>query len=107
MASGQADPIPQPRSLRWTQVGRNEDQGMALSCPRGAPSRVNPAKHYLVCTTPRTGSSLLCSLLARTGLAGMHPRPTTGQEYLLDVSEGKLETPNWETVDLREYLAQT
>lgn len=80
---------------------------MALSCPRGAPSRVNPAKHYLVCTTPRTGSSLLCSLLARTGLAGMHPRPTTGQEYLLDVSEGKLETPNWETVDLREYLAQT
>jgi trehalose 2-sulfotransferase len=80
---------------------------MDLSRARGAPSRVNPAKHYLVCTTPRTGSSLLCSLLASTGVAGMHPLPNTGHEYLLDVAEKNLEPPDWETVDLREYLAGT
>ncbi|HEU4658353.1 MAG TPA: Stf0 family sulfotransferase [Capillimicrobium sp.] len=38
-------------------------------------STVNPARSYLVCATPRSGSTLLCHLLDGTGVAG-HP-----QEY--------------------------
>jgi trehalose 2-sulfotransferase len=37
------------------------------------PRRANPAGHidsYLICATPRTGSSLLCGLLESTGVAG-------------------------------------
>ena len=33
---------------------------------------MTPARSYLVCATPRSGSTLLCHLLDRTGLAG-HP----------------------------------
>lgn len=31
---------------------------------------VRPAKSYLICGTPRTGSTLLCGLLTATGIAG-------------------------------------
>ncbi len=30
-----------------------------------------PSRSYVICTTPRTGSTLLCKLLAATGVAGM------------------------------------
>ena len=43
---------------------------------------------YLVCTTPRTGSTLLCLLLARTAVAGMQPAPVFGWEPLLDLRIG-------------------
>ena len=42
-------------------------------------------KHYLICTTPRTGSSMFCSLLAGTGAAGMQRGGIVGQEYLLEL----------------------
>src|SRR3954471_2058841 len=38
-----------------------------------------PEQSYLVCATPRSGSTLLCELLAATGVAG---RP---QEYFEDL----------------------
>jgi trehalose 2-sulfotransferase len=36
----------------------------------GSPERFKPADSYLICTTPRTGSTLLCGLLASAGVAG-------------------------------------
>ena len=46
---------------------------------------MSSAKHYLICTTPRTGSSMFCSLLAGTGAAGMRRGGIVGQEYLLEL----------------------
>lgn len=43
-------------------------QGEATTTRR--PPSVPPRRSYLVCTTVRTGSSLLCELLSSTGLAG-------------------------------------
>src|SRR5262245_24063690 len=34
------------------------------------PPRVTPTRHYLVCATPRSGSTLLCEALGGTGVAG-------------------------------------
>lgn len=51
---------------------------------------MSPSRHFLLCTTPRTGSSSLCAMLAETGIAGMQPHPTLGAEYLLE-----LLTPGW------------
>src|SRR3954471_16518163 len=34
-----------------------------------------PARSYLVCATPRSGSTLLCELLAATGVAGRPEEP--------------------------------
>ncbi|MGB3147903.1 MAG: Stf0 family sulfotransferase, partial [Paracoccaceae bacterium] len=31
----------------------------------------NPSRSYVICTTPRSGSTLLCRLLSATGVAGM------------------------------------
>lgn len=43
------------------------------------------SKQYLICTTPRSGSSLLCTLLGSTGMAGMRRAPLVGQEYMLEL----------------------
>jgi len=52
---------------------------------------------YLICTTPRTGSNLLCEVLRRTGVAGCPDEyfcnPTFWQE-------------RWGTMVLRGYLAR-
>jgi LPS sulfotransferase NodH len=61
---------------------------------------------YLVCTTPRTGSSFLCYLLETTGLAGMRPLPVVGQEYLLELRIGADAGANWDELELRQYLEQ-
>ncbi len=42
-------------------------------------------RNYLICTTPRSGSSLLCSLLGSTAVAGMQRRDRVGHEYLLEL----------------------
>lgn len=42
-------------------------------------------KHFLLCTTPRSGSTLLCSLLSDTGVAGMRSAPRVGHEYALEL----------------------
>jgi trehalose 2-sulfotransferase len=63
-----------------------------------------PKRSYLVCATPRSGSTLLCKALAETGLAG-HPEeffeakretgcPARGSDYLWDAPG----------VDLQELL---
>ena len=39
--------------------------------------------HYLICTSPRTGSSFLCAALRNTGSAGMRQGSIVGAEYLL------------------------
>ena len=36
-------------------------------CPRGG---VDPVLSYLICATPRNGSTLLCDALGRTGIVG-------------------------------------
>jgi LPS sulfotransferase NodH len=41
---------------------------------------VGPTRSYLICTTPRSGSTLLCRYLAATGCAG------APQEYLLEAA---------------------
>ena len=41
---------------------------------------MGPSRSYLICTTPRSGSTLLCRYLAATGCAG------TPQEYLLEAA---------------------
>jgi LPS sulfotransferase NodH len=57
---------------------------------------------YLVCATPRTGSSLLCDLLTATGVAG---RP---DEYFTDNPRGALHDPTWmsdrRSLPTSEYL---
>ena len=65
-----------------------------------------PSCSYLVCATPRSGSTLLCKALEGTGLAG-HPEeffeakretgaPARGSDYLWDAGE----------VDLHELLGE-
>jgi len=44
--------------------------------------------HYLICTTQRAGSNLLCSLLHQTGVAGMVPHPALDQELALQAILG-------------------
>lgn len=61
-------------------------------------------KHYLLCTTPRTGSSLLCSLLASTAVAGMRHAPIIGHEYLLELVGPASQGIDWEALDLAEWL---
>jgi LPS sulfotransferase NodH len=65
-----------------------------------------PDRAYFVCATPRSGSTLLCKALERTGVAG-HPEeffeakretgaPARGSDYLWDAGE----------VDLHELLGE-
>lgn len=48
--------------------------------------RISPTRHYLICTTPRTGSSLLSSLLENTQVAGMQPDRVQGHEALRGIA---------------------
>jgi trehalose 2-sulfotransferase len=92
--------------------------------------RMAPTRCYLVCATPRSGSTLLCDLLAQTGVAG-HPQeyfealrhsgvPRRPHEYfdperhaniierlafreLLDGSEHR-PNPLWEPTSYERYL---
>ena len=58
-----------------------------------------PAISYLVCATPRSGSSLLCESLTNTGLAG---RPN---EFFIRHTDW-WSLPEWgETKDIEQYLA--
>jgi LPS sulfotransferase NodH len=50
---------------------------------------MSPLRCYLVCTTQRSGSSLLCEALRNTGLAG---KPA---EYLLSADAGGWEEGDW------------
>jgi trehalose 2-sulfotransferase len=70
------------------------------------PGLPRPDRSYLVCATPRSGSTLLCKALERTGVAG-HPEeffeakretgaPARGSDYLWDAGE----------VDLHELLGE-
>jgi LPS sulfotransferase NodH len=58
---------------------------------------VPPSSSYVICTTPRGASWLLCGLLASTGLAG---RP---HEWFLDAVEAA-NTRSWGAKDFAEYL---
>lgn len=40
-------------------------------------------KRYLICTVPRSGSTYLCDLIARTGVLGMRPDEPRRFEYVL------------------------
>jgi LPS sulfotransferase NodH len=46
---------------------------------------MRPRTQFLICTTPRSGSTLLCSLLGSTGLAGMRRGQVVGHEYALEL----------------------
>ena len=59
--------------------------------------RANPTTSYLVCGTPRSGTSLLCGLLAGTGLAG-HP-----EEYFWRGDE-PFWSERWGVSGFDEYL---
>jgi LPS sulfotransferase NodH len=59
---------------------------------------------YLLCATPRSGSSLLSRQLERTGLLGMVPAPLIDTEYLLDLTERDREI-DWGRIDIAAYLA--
>lgn len=59
---------------------------------------------YLLCATPRCGSSLLSRLLERTGCLGMVPAPLIDSEYLLDLAE-RVHEIDWARIDIRAYLA--
>jgi LPS sulfotransferase NodH len=58
---------------------------------------VRPARAYVVCATPRSGSTLLCEMLADTGIAGRpsehveelrkRGRPNEPREYFADVED--------------------
>lgn len=55
---------------------------------------------YMVCSTPRSGSSLLCELLQNTALAGCP------EEYFLPSNEA-LWQQEWHTTTYKDYLAAT
>lgn len=62
-----------------------------------------PSISYIVCTTPRSGSTLLCEALNRTGMAG---RP---EEYFVPDSRVSIDPPvwrQWDTAPFAEYLAR-
>ena len=44
---------------------------------------IGSGKRYLICTVPRSGSTYLCHLLARTGTLGMRPYEPRRFEYIL------------------------
>lgn len=46
---------------------------------------MSPSPQFLICTTPRSGSTLLCSLLGSTGVAGMRRELIVGHEYVLEL----------------------
>jgi len=58
---------------------------------------VRPARAYVVCATPRSGSTLLCEMLADSGIAGRpsehveelrkRGRPNEPREYFADVED--------------------
>ena len=60
---------------------------------------MQPQTSYLVCGTPRSGSTLLCEVLENTGLAG---RP---EEYFLPKNEQDWQEL-WGTSTYKEYLAE-
>ena len=63
------------------------------------PSRVRPHTSYLICTIPRSGSSLLCEALRNSGLAG-HPA-----EYFS--GPGALTGgPGWEDAAFADYMEE-
>ena len=43
---------------------------MSADAGEEAPGAITPRRSYLVCATPRSGSTLLCETLERTGIAG-------------------------------------
>lgn len=52
--------------------------GMSTAMPE------KPLSSYIICTTPRSGSWMLCSILAQTGIAGKPTEffgPTLGEEF--------------------------
>ena len=61
---------------------------------------MQPHTSYLVCGTPRSGSSLLCEALANTGIAG------NPEEYFQPTNE-ILWRERWGTSTYAEYLART
>jgi trehalose 2-sulfotransferase len=91
---------------------------------------VEPSRSYLVCATPRSGSTLLCHLLGRTGVAGrpeeyfealLHSgQPRRPHEYFdpdgpedilrrlafREMPDGPADpSPLWDTSDYSAYLA--
>lgn len=61
---------------------------------------MQPHTSYLVCGTPRSGSSLLCEALLNTGIAGQP------EEYFLPRNE-LVWRERWGTATYAEYLANT
>ncbi|MEP7365847.1 MAG: Stf0 family sulfotransferase [Acidobacteriota bacterium] len=53
------------------------------------------SKRYLICTAPRSGSSYLCHLLARTGTLGMRPYEQRRSEYILRSSRNGFREVDW------------
>lgn len=91
--------------------------------------QVQPTRSYLVCATPRSGSTLLCETLLATGVAG-HPReyfealketglPRRPREYFwglrspevirllphdANIDQSAERSPTWEREDYRRHL---
>lgn len=68
---------------------------------------MRPKAQFLICTTPRSGSTLLCSLLGNTGVAGMRRAPAIGHEYLLELVGRRDQRTNFGLLDhdsLRSFL---
>lgn len=85
------DPPPDQRtSIATENLARGRD------LPAGAPVR----RRYLICSTGRSGSNLLCDLLEQTGLAGV-PMEYLNGNYI----EAWRRRESSETLDADAYLA--
>ena len=62
------------------------------------PAIERPEKYYLICSTPRTGSTLLCRGLWDTSLAGA-PHEYFHQKHMADFNV------RWDTKNFEEYLS--
>jgi len=86
------------------EAGPREEQAVAepvVAVPAGSSRSLPPVttRSYLICSTPRTGSYLLCDALTATGVAG---RPT---EYLMP-SYRDHRMAQWGTATYSEYHEQ-
>jgi LPS sulfotransferase NodH len=67
---------------------------------------VNLSPTYFVCTTQRSGSTLLCRLLADTQVAGMGPSRLGGFEHLIELVGDVAPARDWTELDLDAHLSE-
>ena len=61
-------------------------------------------KRYLICTVPRSGSTYLCDLIARTGVLGMCPYESRRFEYILRYFRTDFRGVDWTRTGVHELF---